>query len=186
MGIFKSKTNPSVPISPGSPARTLPVLPVGIDCRRWEAKEEGKKACLHYAGRGACGLKDEFVCYEWAKVNPSKAQGFEGSWALPLWDGMEAPEGWKERGRVILGYAPPESFKGDLLTDAAVDSLTGQALVTVLESPDLGEVFLVPEYTDAERVELTYADIRTLTLMCNALPGSRIKSIKRPRKKEKP
>ncbi len=137
-------------------ATTPPKQRLPITCARYEALP-GSKRCRHYHPNGACGLPDEFMCVEWLKAN-----------------GHPAP----------ASSAPP-STRAELgalrtITDADIASFKALGVEVRLESADLGDVWLVPTYTSAERLELSVEHAALLAAVCAAFPGARVTSFSRP------
>jgi hypothetical protein len=63
----------------------------------------------------------------------------------------------------------------------AVESLTNLKVETLVNTnSDMGEVWLVPEYTEQNRNELTYRDMRYLMLVVKVFPGAILKTVRRP------
>lgn len=65
-----------------------------------------------------------------------------------------------------------------LLNQAHVTALKEQALEVCLVPPELGELWLVPEYTQQDRTELQFDHAATLTAICSVFPGARVRAIK--------
>jgi hypothetical protein len=63
----------------------------------------------------------------------------------------------------------------------AVESLTKLKVETLVNTnSEMGEVWLVPEYTEEKRKELTYRDMRYLMLVVKVFPGAVLKTVRRP------
>jgi hypothetical protein len=63
----------------------------------------------------------------------------------------------------------------------AVESLTKLRVETLVNTnSEMGEVWLVPEYTEEKRKELTYRDMRYLMLVVKVFPGAVLKTVRRP------
>ena len=65
----------------------------------------------------------------------------------------------------------------ELLTEEQVDALANLGLEVRLDTGEGGMVTLVPQYTGAERVELSYRDCRTLVTCLQVFPGAKLQAI---------
>ena len=62
------------------------------------------------------------------------------------------------------------------LTDEEIASFKALRAEVCLRSEDVGEVWLVPEYTGAERKEISVEHASTLAAICAAFPGAKVVS----------
>ena len=63
----------------------------------------------------------------------------------------------------------------------AVESLCKLGVETQINTnSDMGEIWLVPEYTEQKRKELSYRDIRYLMLVVKVFPGAVLKTVRKP------
>ncbi len=171
---------------------TLPVRPP-ITCTRYDAVP-GTKRCRHYKANGACSLPHEFMCVEWLKVN--------GPVGRPV--GPVTPPTPPPLTRTLFGDAlatapprrssapsskPPVADPGPvgeppstrLVTDADITSFKALGVEVRLASDDLGELWIVPEYTGAERHELSVEHAALIAAVTSAFPGARVTAlVKKP------
>lgn len=181
-----------------------------VTCPKFEASRPNPKRCVNYDVGGACKRDDFVMCVEWLKANEGLdadaalarsghlafgSDDAQGRFALatPPRQGGEAKRaqggdgGLRRPGIRPLPPSVPEGpaegpFEG--LTDERLAALEASGYEFRLESPDMGEVWLVPSYTpeddESGRVELSFTDARTLVLLTRALPGARVTQINRP------
>ena len=149
------------------------------------APKPGTKRCHHYVGNGACDRPDEQMCVEWMKVNASKPPPKEtkpddvdrdlfGSPLPPRPKPIEKPPPPTTTPPVT---EPPPSIEAPLirnLTDEQITSFKELNAEICLTSDDVGELWLVPEYTDKKRQELSIDHAATLTAICAAFPGAKV------------
>ncbi len=63
----------------------------------------------------------------------------------------------------------------------AVESLSKLGVETQINTnSEIGEVWLVPDYTEQKRNELTYRDARFLMLVVKVFPGAVVKAVRKP------
>jgi hypothetical protein len=70
--------------------------------------------------------------------------------------------------------------KPELLTEAAVESLSKLGIEVTVTTKKGMEITLVPKLTSDERCELTFEHARTLVMLMQAFPGSTIEQIVKP------
>ena len=71
------------------------------------------------------------------------------------------------------------------LTDEDIASFKALRAEVCMRSEDVGEIWLVPEYTGADRLEISVEHAATLTAICSAFPGARVVSFEK-REPEEP
>jgi hypothetical protein len=147
-----------------------------ISCHRFAADAGGRR-CRHYLEGGFCDLDTEFRCVEWMKKN---GQLEEAERIVRL----QAEE---------LGLVPRKASPGSTaspavertvllhrLSDDDVASWKALGVEVCIASDEVGEVWLVPEYTgQSDRKELRIDHAVALTAVCGAFPGARITSFGR-------
>ena len=163
----------------------------------------GSARCRHYQVGGTCAHSDRFLCEEWERRNADRLRNPQGPGrpsaevdpsgkpeppAVPhdLF-GNPAPELDQRK----AGPAPAEPVLHPALGSAAADCAKGGSAVrgltsediasfkalgvsVCLRSEDLGEVWLVPEYTGKDRRELTPEHAATIHRVLEAFPGSKV------------
>jgi hypothetical protein len=159
-----------------------------ITCPKYEPVP-GTKRCRHYHANGACGLPDEFMCVEWLKANGH---------ATPA---PVTPVATSVVGRDLFGNPvtqPPSSVAPSRaarveapavrreevpivrsLTDADIASFKALGLEVRLATEEVGDVWIVPAYTGADRHELSVDHAALIAAVASAFPGARVTSLVR-------
>ncbi|WP_394845158.1 hypothetical protein LZC95_50050 [Pendulispora brunnea] len=168
--------------------------PDGITCPKYVRLGESKR-CAHYVANGSCALPDEFMCSEWLKSNGHASARAAEPRSLPVVDASAAtPPASVERdlfgnpvvrAPVALTASPPASpsrLRADVpavdfellrgLSDADLASFRANGLEVCIQSDAFGEIWLVPEYTGAERKEITPESAATILRVLAVFPGS--------------
>ena len=161
----------------------------------------GKKRCSHYQDKGDCSVSDA-KCKEWLKLNTRKQPA--GS-ATDLF-GHPLPELKRPRRRQTeekpAAQSPAKVMDKSVVTSAAeaeenaqaesrglttedIDSFKALGVEVNLKSDTLGTVWLVPEYTDQDRKEITPEHAATLSQVMAVFQGSTIESFEKPTKETK-
>jgi hypothetical protein len=164
------------------PATTRSSLP--ITCAKYEAIP-GTKRCRHYHANGACGLPDEFMCVEWLKANghappitPPAKQAARDLFGHPVVDA--APPATPTKPRPLAPMVTREEVPlARTLSEADIASFKALGVEVRLASEDLGDVWLVPAYTGADRQELSVEHAALLATICSALPGAQVTALVR-------
>jgi hypothetical protein len=175
---------------PADPTRTRHAA--SYDCPEYVARPRSKR-CRHYLDGGACALATEFQCVEWLKANdrPLPAghpalvtpAGQRGLFSQPVPGGKEeeslpapAPAPAPVTVPSPLTEPPPPSrtWLREPITQEEIDSFKALGVELCIRLEELGEVWLVPEYTDQERKEITPEHAATLRLLLDAFPGARV------------
>ena len=147
--------------------------PANISCHRFAADAGGRR-CRHYLEGGFCDLDTEFRCVEWMKKNGQVE-------AAERIIRMQA----EEQGLVPRKSAQPapsveRTVLLHRLSDEDVASWKALGVEVCIASDEVGEVWLVPEYTGrSDRKELRIDHAVALTAVCGAFPGARIMSFGR-------
>lgn len=151
----------------------------------------GGRRCRSYLDGGACGRPDEFMCVEWLKANghavppPLAPTAPEPeSPAAPNRDLFGAPVPPTERAPdkpALTQTAGPAPSSKDVpivrnLTDEEIASFKALRAELCLRSEDVGEIWLVPEYTRTGRKEISVEHASTLAAICAAFPGAKVVS----------
>lgn len=177
-----------------------------VQCEHYEPGEDGRR-CVHYLANGACARPDEFMCVEWLRANghpaPVVTARAESLAASPVTLAVasvavadEAPRASTPRdlfGRPVVppverarppvaaaASAVPTHALLPALTEADVASFRALGAEVAFDVPEVGEIWLVAEYRDADRREIRLDHAAMLASLCAALPGSRIAAFARP------
>lgn len=128
----------------------------------------GGKRCRQYLEGGACARPDEFMCIEWLKANghpvPPPAATTEPTAAPP------DPQAGVPVDAPLFGR----------LTDEHIASFKALGAEACIGLAGGGSLWLVPEYRDPSRDELSAEHAATLAALCAVFPGARILSFGRP------
>ncbi len=131
-----------------------------ITCPKYEAVT-GTKRCRHYHANGACGLPDEFMCVEWLKAN---GHATPAPITLAATNEVDRPESVP----VVR-----------TLSDADLASFKALGTEVRIATEGLGDVWLVPAYTGADRQELSVEHAALIATVASAFPGARVTALVR-------
>lgn len=182
--------------------------PPAYNCPTYEPLP-GSKRCQHYLDNGACALPGEFMCSEWLKANGQKAgpsavrveaQAPSEPPAAPKPDDVArdlfgapiappAPKGPPKRKPPPVA-SPPSTPPAEgapvgpipRISDEDIASFKALGVEVCLRSDALGDVWLVPEYTECDRREITPEHAATLRLIVDAFPGAQVVAFEKLRK----
>ena len=177
-----------------------------ITCQHYHRTPDSRR-CLHYQEGGHClqPAAKQGRCIEWLKVNApnsttaSTDQRFQPSQTAQTLaptvdrDLFGNPVQANERPRTTSSKrqrsqpepqapTPPPSGKPPLVrnvTDEEIASFKALGAEVSIRSEALGDVHLVPKYTDLDRLEISIEHSITLTAICAAFPGAKVVAIKR-------
>lgn len=174
-----------------------PAADRSFTCAHYDPKPGGKR-CRHYLSNGACDRQDELMCVEWLKANDLAASGGSSAaeppakqepkddvdrdlFGNPLPPRQE-PEPKQEAVPAVQDQPSPPSEPPLVrnVTDEEISSFKALGAEVCLASEEIGEVWLVPEYTDQDRKELSVEHSATLTAICAAFPGAKVTSFEKP------
>ncbi len=171
-----------------------PAADLAFTCAHYDPKPGGKR-CRHYLENGACDRPDELMCVEWLKANgqtsgeskatpPAKQAPDDDAdrdlFGTPIPPRKEPEQ--KEAASTTVRDQPPQTPTPILVrdvTDEEIASFKALGAEVCLASEELGEVWLVPEYTDQDRKELSVEHSATLTAICAAFPGAKVISFEK-------
>ena len=163
--------------------------PKGIECEHYRAMADSK-TCQRYVATGFCSLAigDGGTCTEWTKRNEGKEPKLKRDDEL---DELLAEAGAYQEpepdpldeiipvGDLVEKGTPHSDDPWPLVptfTDEDIDRFKKNGLeyrfVSKLDS--IGELWLVPSYTDEGKKEITLEDLNKLTMVANAFPSSRM------------
>jgi hypothetical protein len=176
-----------------------PARPAGFTCPDYDPLP-GSKRCRSYLSNGGCAREDHFMCEEWLKANgqaapppveanPGPAHDLFGN-PLP-----QDPRPTKPPVQVAptpTPKAPPAAdsvAERDVplvrnLTDEDIASFKALGVEVCIASEEIGEVWIVPEYTGQDRRELRIDHAATLTAVCATFPGAKVTSFEKLAKVE--
>jgi len=151
----------------------------------------GSKRCRSYLEGGACARPDEFMCVEWLKANghavPPPAPGPKRDEGNRDLFGKPVPESEPPAPKSDAAPTQPDgptSKKPEVplvrqITDEEIASFKALGAEVCLRSDEIGEVWLVPDYTGADRREISVEHAATLAAVCAAFPGAKVVSFER-------
>lgn len=161
------------------------------DCPKYVADVSGKR-CRHYLKGGACALADEFMCVEWLKANGHAMPDGHPSLVPPQTDlfgsPTPSPKTTSPRPKATKPTTPTASVAGspvqptngeknrplEPIPKTDIDSFKALGVEVCLRSEEIGEVWIVPDYRDSSRKELSIEHAATLCLVVGAFPGSKV------------
>jgi len=145
----------------GDRERSQPGPGGGFSCPDYDPDPGGRR-CRAYLDGGACARPDQFMCTEWLKRNDNQDEQGEVSPSPSEGDSLRslAPVG-------VAGEAPP----GGALGCAALSSFKHLG-AEVLVRFEGGSLWIVPEYSGADRPELRVDHAATLAALCSVFPGA--------------
>ena len=149
-----------------------------ITCGAYKAVA-GSRRCRHYGAGGACGLPDADACVEWRKVNPNHPPPAQES-PFGLARAREKAPRKKPRAPATTKQEAASTGACAVAPKSSVDVASFKALGVeiCMTSPDLGDIWLVPEYTSLVRREISCDDAVTLATVCAEFPGARVSSFR--------
>lgn len=146
-----------------------------ITCPHYEALP-GSRRCRSYVEGGACARPDTFMCIEWLRANghaapaPASPLPSTGSSPAPL---VPPPD-------AVVSPRPFDAALVRHLDDAEIASLKSLGATVCIESDTIGALWIVPEYTGADRRELSIEHAATLAAICAVFPGARLVAFEKP------
>lgn len=172
-----------------------PAAPATFTCPDYDAPP-GLKRCRSYLDNGSCARDDHFMCEEWMKVNgyavpapvEAKPEPARDLFGKPL---PEEPQPKKPEKVTPAPIAKASTADGDAvlvrnLTDEDIASFKALGVEVCFASEGIGEVWIVPEYTEQERREIRIDHAATLTAVCAAFPGAKVTSFEKLAKADSP
>jgi hypothetical protein len=176
----------------------------GIQCPDYEAAS-GSKRCIRFNPDRSCLVDSHPVCEEWLRANPTKVPENQDAAAFvsahpryvkAVVDGTHFAGDWRAR---ILGWlrpgsvvppatatAPPganganRSQSPQWPTEADVVAFKALGVSLRIGSPSLSEdLWLVPAYTQEDRLEMTADDAIAVCKIVQAFPGSKVADVVR-------
>ena len=155
--------------------------PSKITCPHYDPLS-GSKRCRNYAQGGACARPDELMCVEWLKRNgPAAEKKKEPGFRLEPQDPPK-PEPAPSPSRSVPRMKSNPQESAPLvrnLTDEEVASFKALGASVCLDTEHVGELWIVPEYTGEERREISVEHAATLSALCAAFPGARVKAFEK-------
>jgi hypothetical protein len=80
---------------------------------------------------------------------------------------------------LALRQSLPGAFQAQATTAVDIASFKARGIEVCVATDDLGEFWIVPEYSDAERQELTIEHASLIAAACSAFPGSKVTAVRR-------
>lgn len=145
-----------------------------IDCPKYSPAQNSRR-CEHYKDSGQCTLTSNTYCTEWLKYNRHITP--DGVHRDLLGDPVPEPKP-KRRSPKKNGPLPETPKPLPVLTGftkEAIESFKRLSAEICFEC-DLGRFWLVPEYTNRPRREITPEHLSTICHALMAFPGARVVS----------
>jgi hypothetical protein len=165
-----------------------------ITCSLYVA-EAGRARCQFYPGAGICNVRSPALqeCSEWRKVNPAlptpapveqqaACAPSSRSAGLPLFDpnARTTTGSSAELPAAARAFVPSASDPVALVGLSASDVADWKARRTELcVQSAVGELWIVPEYRDDSRLELSVDHVATVVAIASAFPGARVQEVRR-------
>lgn len=167
-----------------------------ITCSKYDAVP-GTKRCRHYHANGACALPDEFMCIEWLKANghtappgtppppPSPPPLTRTLFGEVRAEAPARPAPIAKPSAQSIAARPtapkPESDASVVrtITDADIASFKALGLEVCVATAELGDVWIVPAHTGADRLELSVDHAALIAAVTSAFPGARVTALVR-------
>jgi len=153
----------------------------GYTCPDYDPVPGGKR-CRSYLDGGACALPTEFMCVEWLRANGQPVPAPRTPAApvgRPLPMAPAAPTAARRAPAQRRACDTPDPVILRRLTDDDVSAFKARGVEVCVSTDELGDLWLVPDYTGAERKELSIHDAATLAAVCIAFPGARVVQLER-------
>jgi hypothetical protein len=175
-----------------------------ITCPRYERTAQGKR-CVHYQDGGRCARARgaQSACVEWLKVNgrpvgPGEKEPLVAQSEPVDRDLFGNPLPVDQSRRVArrkpatethatapvapattptASTAPPKPPLVRNVTDEEVASFKELGTEVCIRSAEIGDVWVVPEYTGVDRRELSVEHSITLATICAVFPGAKVVSM---------
>jgi len=159
-----------------------------ITCKTYSARDGAKSPrCRHFKKGGYCSLKDNKRCIEWLKVNRRDLFGH------PLPQPEEPKPKTENRKQSVepRKQHTPKAQKAEPagsneaipvfrnITDEEIESFKKLNVEVCLKSDDLGEIWLVAQYSESNRNEISIEHAATLAVLCGAFEGTRVTRFKK-------
>lgn len=169
------------------PATEAPA-PSGFTCPHYDPPP-GEKRCRHFISNGSCARPDVFMCVEWLKANGQQVPPPEPTapqvvrddrlrdlFGDPLPDPPKPPPSAAKP--VATTTTKPEPAPEPPLvrnvTDEEIESFKALGVEVCVATEALGDIWIVPEYTGADRKEITVQHVATIAAVCAAFPGAKV------------
>ncbi len=179
-----------------------PTRPAAFTCPDYDPLP-GSKRCRSYLSNGGCAREDHFMCEEWLKANGRAAPTPVEAKPEPARDlfGNPLPQDSRPtKPQVQVAPTPSPTPKASPvavgsvaerdaplvrnLTDEDIASFKALGVEVCIASEEIGEVWIVPEYTRKDRRELRIDHAATLTAVCATFPGAKVTSFEKLAKPE--
>ncbi|MBW2675314.1 MAG: hypothetical protein JRD89_18195 [Deltaproteobacteria bacterium] len=134
-----------------------------ITCPHYFAKEDSKR-CRSFRSNGTCTRPDYLMCTEWEKANDKVAA-------------KAARVRNRARGAEVLADLEsrrPGELQDHLITKKEVASWREMGATVKLQVGEDQELFIVPDYTDRDRDEISIEHAVALAMICRAFPDSKV------------
>jgi hypothetical protein len=161
-----------------------------IECPHYVAIA-GTRRCRSYLDGGGCAREDTFLCTEWLRKNPPQRATKQST---PMASPPQVPAASTDLfGQVVR--VQPSSTSGESkrsrtsaiplpaqtapslarpITEDQIRALEALGIELCVRADAIGELWLVPAYTGAERNEMTFRDAATIAAMCAVFPGAEV------------
>ncbi|MCP4680070.1 MAG: hypothetical protein GY854_32175 [Deltaproteobacteria bacterium] len=140
------------------------------ECPDYKPKSGSRSTrCRHYKSNGQCSRPGTLYCVEWLKLNNLEEER----------DLLGHTNLSSKRKRSKPRNQPSTPDQRDIpvvrnITDEEIRSFRELSAEVCIASPDVGDIWIVADYTDADRQEISAQHAATLSAICGAFPGSKV------------
>ncbi|MCP4677613.1 MAG: hypothetical protein GY854_19280 [Deltaproteobacteria bacterium] len=137
------------------------------------------KRCRNFVEGGKCALVEGKHCSEWLKVNNRDLLGhpMPKPTTPTQTKRREAEETEKTREDSKSAKASmPAAPVVRNISDEEIASFKALGAEVCLETENIGEIWIVPKYTERSRKEISIEHAATLAAVCGAFPGAKVKA----------
>ncbi len=145
------------------------------ECPGYESVRGSKSPrCRHYRRNGQCAREGALYCLEWLKKNNLEEDR----------DLFGKPTLKKAKRGKKTTVAPEEPTDQNHpcvrnITEEQVQSFKELGAEVCISSPDTGDIWIVPAYSDSERREISAEHAATLAVILSAFPGAKVTAFER-------
>lgn len=177
------RTRTSVAKSPPTPAPTCPHYDPPPGLRR----------CRSYNPDGSCSRPDELMCVEWQKANDPSYRPADVK-VEPVAPVISEPEVLRDLFGVPVKPPQPKKARGPLappaksglpprprpvpvvrnVTNADIASFKERGIAVCLGNDAAGDVWIVPKYTDGDRMEISIEHAALIAAVGSVFPGAQV------------
>jgi len=152
------------------------------ECPEYKPKSGSKSPrCCHYKSNGQCSRPRTLYCVEWLRLNNLEEER----------DLLGHTNLTSKKKRAKPRRQPSTPDQKDIpvvrnITDEEIASFRELGAEVCIASPDVGDIWIVPDYTGAGRQEISAPHAATLSAICGAFPGAKVTAFRKANPSPKP